>query len=381
MPTDIEMPTPQSNQGEAPKRTDAGFSEMMASIKKVLNPPDPKQDKPKEEAPKTPEEPPKEEAKTPQEEPKQEKEETPKDQPKDAKPKVSGIEQLRKEYESAKAEKLRLEQEIKTLKEKKPPEVSMDELDKLRRERDDALQIVKRVDRQKHPEFKREFIEPLQSIIKKARQYVPAESHGALEAILNSPASEQRLAALESIIEPLSGARQSEIMRLADSAQDIISRRESALSEADGWFQEQQRRDADSARDKWKREKEAWEHDFESVGREASEAIEIFQFKAGDEDHNRLVTQRVEKVKALLFGDNSRRRQVESAFAAIAAEEAVPLLARSRAEIAKLEETLAAKDKELEELRTKRPGLSSPIKAQTQPKDMMSAINAALKGE
>lgn len=374
MPTVTEVPAVPVVTPEAPKSPDSGFGAMMKSANAVLHPVEDKTVKPEPEI----------------KESEKEKVETAPDvapatdkAPPETKPdgKVSGIAEVRKQYESIKAEKLKLEEELKTFREKKPPEVSIDDLNRYKKERDDALKIVERVDRQRHPGFQKEFVEPLNNIIKKARQYVPAESHPALEVLLKEPPSERRLSALETIIEGLSPARQSQIMTLADSAENLISKREDALAEADGWWKEQQEKDRDQARDAYKKNIESWEREFESVKREASDDVEMFRFKDGDEEHNRVVSQRLDRVKALVFGESSNHKMVQSAFAAVAAQESIPLLARANVEISKRDETIADLQKQLEDLRTKRPGISTSPKGEAKPKNWMDAIHQTLKGE
>lgn len=288
----------------------------------------------------------------------------------EAKPEVKTEEpktnpELRKLYESV----LRENKELKS----RLPQADPAEIEALKRERDEALKTLERVKVEEHPNFRKQYVEPLEKTLKKVKDIVPAEVRGHIESLLRQPASESRLTAIENAISDLTPARQSEVLRFAGAAADILEARDAALAESKTlkttWEQSEQIRE----REALQRQTQEVQGVVDDVFQEATKAFDILR-ENDDPVHNQKVSERISQARDLLFGKLTPDEVAKAAIWSVVGRESQALLLAANQRI----QALSA---ELEKVKTARPVSGATTSSKdTKPAGAVEAMRSVLSG-
>jgi hypothetical protein len=273
------------------------------------------------------------------------------------KPGEQGMANLRKQYESAKAE-------LERIKAEKATGTTVDpvEIESIRKERDELAAAVKRLRIEESREFKEKFNAPIENAIKRAKGLVPADQAARLEWLLRQPNSDSRTEGLEAIAADLSPWKQADLSRLAGTIGDVVFDRDAVVANAGHQMEAQAKAQANAQRE--------WSDGlFAETLKAASEDLPMFQLVDGDEAHNAQVAARVARAKQLMVGQNDPTELAEAVFWSVVGKDALPLLSRAQKEIVKLQS-------ELDGLRAARPNLTATAGTESGPSKPKSFVDA-----
>lgn len=276
-----------------------------------------------------------------------------------------GIRSLRKQYEATK-------RELEALKTAKVPQFEPEELAKLKSDLEEKEKIIARVKYEHSQEYRSKYEAPLAELVESAKALVDDEQHKAIEFLFDMPSGKKRLEAIERLIDSATPGRQAELLRLASDAAKLVGERNKAIGNPRERLAELER--SEQARQEHIRQEQSKfaSQLFEETAVKASKVFEMFRAKDGDDAHNQAVERRMKEAREFMLGQPDASKIAEMTFYGVAGKEAIPLLRKATAEIAKL-------TKELETLRASRPGIGgSQVQGGDKPKTFLEALKAEM---
>ena len=219
------------------------------------------------------------------------------------------------------------------------------EFERLKKEKDELWNTVRRTKVTELPEFKRNFTEPLDRITKAALESVTPDKRPQLEWLLKQPNSTDREERLNDLTSSLSSITTARLANAVVQVDEIRDRMNNVLA------QEKEVSDAYEAQQLQIKERTTAQQKIDAQKAIEEAAAEIRNSKLpgfteieGDTAHNAAVAAAFEKAKSLGFNlaeKNDRRGIAKIAHMAVLTETLIPMLQKQFSEMEELKATIA----------------------------------------
>ena len=209
---------------------------------------------------------------------------------------------IKQERDEAKRRIEELSGKVSELEEKAS---SSDEYDRLKSEFDELSELVSLSNLERHPKFKKQFTEPINSQIERATIYVPEEQRQELVRILKMPASPKRADALDELTGELPASRQAYIQSAVNRIDEIAHERDDQLQSSRASYEKMIAEEQEGNEAQIAKRNKALERSFSTMLNEAQENIPIYQTREGDDEWNAGVQERVGLARKILMEQNS----------------------------------------------------------------------------
>jgi hypothetical protein len=208
-----------------------------------------------------------------------------------------------KDFKKIKEDRDNTRRELDSLKEKlsglENSDVN-DALKSVKEERDSLSDQLRLAAIERHPQFQRDYEAKIENAVAQAKKLAPEGAETRLAELVKAEESQHRANGLEEIMVELTTTEQAKLGALLARVDEVRGERESALADADSTYQrlmatETERREAHLS---------DTNKVFDTVAKKASDNLELYQLRDGDEAWNSEVQQRVETARNIFGGDN-----------------------------------------------------------------------------
>lgn len=208
-----------------------------------------------------------------------------------------------KDFKKIKEDRDNTRMELDSLKEKlsglENSDVN-DALKSVKEERDSLSDQLRLAAIERHPQFQREYEAKIEGAVNQAKKLAPEGAETRLAELVKAEESQHRANGLEEIMVEMTTTEQAKLGALLARVDEVRGDREAALSDADSTYQrlmatETERREAHLA---------DTNKVFDTVAKKASDGLELYQLRDGDDAWNSEVQQRVETARNIFGGDN-----------------------------------------------------------------------------
>ena len=217
---------------------------------------------------------------------------------------------LKQQRDTAKTELEKLRDEVEQLRATAPA----DDLDALRKERDELSSRLKAASIERHPEFEQHYTKQLQAVIDRAKG-VSSEHAEKIEQLMKMDATAYRDQQMEEVFSELSAVKQSTLGALIARADEVRTERAGQLANANDTYEQMVATQQQQREQMMLSSKKV----FDDVLAEAR-VLEVFQQKDGDEEWNADVSVREELARNIFLGQSDERELARASLWAAAGE-------------------------------------------------------------
>lgn len=242
--------------------------------------------------------------------------------------------QIKEERDQVKQQLAEMEAKLSNLNDNNVDEL----LENLRAERDELSDRLKTAAIEKHPDFIRQFDEKISQVVENAKNTVGEHNGERIERLLKMEDSDVRNDGIEAIFDELSPARRAKLGAMMAQVDSIRSERAAMLANQEESFKQlNARQDAADAAQTAENSRI-----FTAALAEATEHVEVFQKKDGEDGWNKGIEDMVASAQNIFSGQAGDMNEVARATLwAAAAPRYRQMLAESYAENQKLKAQLS----------------------------------------
>lgn len=175
-----------------------------------------------------------------------------------------------------------------------------DALKSVKEERDSLSDQLRIAAIERHPQFQKDYEAKIKGAVAQAEKLAPEGAQARLAELVGAEESQHRANGLEEIMVELTTTEQAKLGALLARVDEVRGDREAALTDANSTYQrlmatETERQEAHLA---------DTNKVFDTVAKKASDGLELYQLRDGDDAWNSEVQQRVETARNIFGGDN-----------------------------------------------------------------------------
>lgn len=208
---------------------------------------------------------------------------------------------FREKFEAAQKHALELEAKLSAV-----PQISPDEIESIKKERDSFKALVEQVALEHTPEFKKAFTDKIKDLKAEVKDAVGAEQADKIAKILKMP-SDQRDEQIEALAEELSSFKQAKLSRLITELQRTERERDTELAKSSENIGKLEEHRAERERQQTAQERKQLETAFDSELQRVA-VLPEFQIVEGNEEHNAVVKTNRERAKSFLNSNSAADR-------------------------------------------------------------------------
>lgn len=209
---------------------------------------------------------------------------------------------IKQERDEARKRNEEMSARISELEEKS---LNTEEFDRLKAEHEELSELVSVSNLERHPKFKKQFVEPINSQIERAATYVPEESRQELTRILKMAATPKRADALDELTSDLPASRQAYIQSAVNRIDEIAHERDAQIENSKNSYQQMIAEEQAGTEAEQAKRNKALEGSFSAMLKQAQDNIPIYQSREGDDEWNAGVQERVNLARRILMEQNS----------------------------------------------------------------------------
>lgn len=281
-------------------------------------------------------------------------------------PSAKNFKKIKEDRDNARTELDNLKKELSSLKDSS----SSEDLDKIKKERDQLSEELKLTAIERHPEFRRKYEERAGAIVSQAKEMVGMGLEQKITQLMFMPDSDDRTEQLDDIFAELPVSKQARLAGLISEVDKLQSDRTQELSNADETLNHLQSQDQSQLQERL----ELTSKTFDEVAQQASN-LEMYRTKEGDEEWNREVDGRMNVARNIFTGSSN---QEDLALASLWAAAGPAYREAYGAQI----EVNRRLQQQIKDLTGANPSMQPQSDVNEQPKEMgfLEALNAEMGG-
>ena len=281
-------------------------------------------------------------------------------------PSAKNFKKIKEDRDNARTELENLKKELSSLKESS----SSEDLDRIKKERDQLSEELKLTAIERHPEFRRKYEERAGAIVSQAKEMVGMGLEQKITQLMFMPDSDDRTEQLDDIFAELPVSKQARLAGLISEVDKLQADRTQELANADETLNQLQSQDQSQLQERL----ELTSKTFDEVAQQASN-LEMYRLKDGDEDWNREVEGRMNVARNIFTGSSN---QEDLALASLWAAAGPAYREAYGAQI----EVNRRLQQQIKDLTGANPSMQPQSDVNEQPKEMgfLEALNAEMGG-